>query len=172
MAIQRNISSSLSTLTCTSTGSPPTNVTWMKDGETLITNGTTYSLTQTLVDRVNSTYKNTLTIEANVEYVVGEYSCKVANSIGTSNMQETDIKGKNSLRLSDSNGFIYIFLKIYFPSVAVEIRGHEKLFIVGLMGNISCSTILNSTSMVFIVASVKISCSFFVLSERLRNGIV
>ena len=94
MAMQHNISSSLSTLTCTSTGSPPTNVTWMKDGETLITNGTTYSLTQTLVDRVNSTYKNTLTIEANVEYVVGEYSCKVANSIGTSNLQETEIKGK------------------------------------------------------------------------------
>ena len=49
--------------------------------------------------------------------------------------------------------YIY-FLKIYFPSVAVEIRGHEKLFIVGLMGDINCSTILNSTSMVWLLVGV------------------
>ena len=68
----------------------------MKDGETLITNGTTFSLTQlqTLVDRITSTYKNTLTIEARFADIIGEYSCKVGNSIGTSNMQETEIKGR------------------------------------------------------------------------------
>lgn len=94
MAMEHSISSSLSTLTCTSTGSPPTTVTWTKDEETLITNGTTYSLTQTLVDRVSSTYNNTLTIEASFADILGEYSCKVANSIGTSNVQETEIKGR------------------------------------------------------------------------------
>ena len=99
MAMERNLSSSLSTLTCTSTGSPPTNVKWMKDGETLITNGTMYSLTQTLVDRVTSTYNNTLTIEASFIDVVGEYSCKVVNSIGTSNVQSTEIRGRVTLKL-------------------------------------------------------------------------
>ena len=99
MAMERNLSSSLSTLTCTSTGSPPTNVIWMKDGETLITNGTTYSLTQTLVDRVTSTYNNTLTIEARFADIIGEYSCKVGNSIGTSNVQETYIKGRVNFKL-------------------------------------------------------------------------
>ena len=69
----------------------------MKDGETLITDGATYSLAQTLVNRITSTYMNTLTIEASFVDVVGEYSCKVANSIGTSNVQETEIKGRNSL---------------------------------------------------------------------------
>ena len=91
--LERNISSSFTTLTCTSTGSPPTTVTWIKDGVTLPANETIYSFTQTLVDRATSTYNNTLTIDASFVDVIGNYSCRVSNSIGTSSVQETEIKG-------------------------------------------------------------------------------
>ena len=59
----------------------------------LITDGIIYSLTQTLVDRVTSTYNNTLTIEASFVDTIGEYSCNVTNSIGTSSAEEIEIKG-------------------------------------------------------------------------------
>ena len=95
-ALEHTISSSLYTLTCTSTGSPPTTVTWTKDGETLITDGTTYSLTQTLVNRVTSTYNSTLTVEASFADILGEYSCSVMNSIGTSNVQQIKIQGRSN----------------------------------------------------------------------------
>ena len=93
--LERSISSSFTTLTCTSTGSPPTTVTWTKDGVTLPANETIYSFTQTLVDRATSTYNNTLTIDASFVDVIGNYSCSVSNSIGTSSVQETKIKGTN-----------------------------------------------------------------------------
>ena len=95
-ALERNISSSFTTLTCTSTGSPPTTVTWTKDGVTLPANEMIYSFTQTLVDRVASTYNNTLTIDASFLDVIGNYSCRVSNSIGTSSVKETEIKSMNS----------------------------------------------------------------------------
>ena len=59
------------TLTCTSTGSPATNVTWTKDGvtltmdgDTLTVDGLTYSMTQTVTVRGSSTYENVLTLPA------------------------------------------------------------------------------------------------------------
>ena len=93
--LEQNVSSSITTLTCTSTGSPPTTVTWTKYGVTLPANETIYSFSQTLVDRATSTYNNTLTINASFVDVIGNYSCSVSNSIGTSNVQETEIKGMN-----------------------------------------------------------------------------
>ena len=47
-----------------------------------------------------------------------------------------------------------IFLKPSCSLVAVEIRGHEKPFIVGLMRDINCSTNLNSTSMEWFLVGV------------------
>ena len=93
--LEQNISSSFTTLTCTSTGSPPTTVTWTKDGVTLPANETIYSFTQTLVDRVASTYNNTLALDASFVDIIGNYTCSVSNFIGTSSVQETEIKGMN-----------------------------------------------------------------------------
>ena len=51
------------TLICESTGSPATTVSWMKDGLLLTTDGSTgYTLTQTVTDRLSSTYSNVLTV--------------------------------------------------------------------------------------------------------------
>ena len=47
-----------------------------------------------------------------------------------------------------------IFLKPSCSLVAVEIRGHEMPIIVGLTGDINCSTNLNSTSMEWFLVGV------------------
>ena len=66
-----------------STGSPATTVTWEKDGVPLSIDGSTYQLTQTVINRTTSTYSNVLTVsEAAPTGVAGTYSCNVSNQIG------------------------------------------------------------------------------------------
>ena len=72
------------TLTCVSTGSPPTVVSWMKDGENITIDGHHFSLSQTITDRVSSTYNNTLTVGEGVTGgVAGVYNCAVSNVLGS-----------------------------------------------------------------------------------------
>ena len=77
------------TLTCTSTGGPATTVTWTKDGA-VITPNTTHQQTQMIVDTVEGTYHNTLTIAQSVtgDNLYGLYSCMVENSWGTANRKQ------------------------------------------------------------------------------------
>ena len=72
------------TLTCVSTGSPPTVVSWMKDGENITIDGHHFSLSQTITDRLSSTYSNTLTVREGVTGgVTGIYNCRVSNVLGS-----------------------------------------------------------------------------------------
>ena len=84
------------TLSCVSSGSPPTHVIWERDGEKIYFNDSSYDSyhsNQVLLDRVTSTYNNTLTINATIEDVVGEYSCTVVNSIGSSETITRAVRG-------------------------------------------------------------------------------
>ena len=83
----------LHTLTCVSHGSPPTQVMWDRDGERIYQNDTNYRFSQILVERTSSTYNNTLTINGTIEDVVGEYSCTVSNTLGSSNELIKTVKG-------------------------------------------------------------------------------
>ena len=75
------------TLTCISTGSPPTRVVWMKDGSNLTTDGSHYSLSQTVTDRAASTYSNVLTVKQSAPGgVPGTYTCTVSNDLTSVNM--------------------------------------------------------------------------------------
>ena len=71
------------TLTCTSTGGPPTTVTWRRDG-VVITLNATHQQTKRLVDPVNGTYQTVLTIDPSVGWIVGTYNCTVENDRGES----------------------------------------------------------------------------------------
>ena len=71
------------TLTCVSTGSPATTVSWMKDGLS-IDDSTHYTMTQTVTDRASSTYSNVLTVsEGAPGGVAGTYTCTVSNELGS-----------------------------------------------------------------------------------------
>ena len=79
------------TLTCISTGSPATIVTWIREGEELTTNGTVYTATQAVTNRRESTYENVLTIATIDATTVGTYSCSVENTLGTSQLMEVEV---------------------------------------------------------------------------------
>ena len=73
------------TLTCTSTGGPATNVTWRRDG-VVITLSATHQQTKRIVDSVASTYQTVLTIDQSVGQsgIEGAYNCTVENVRGKS----------------------------------------------------------------------------------------
>ena len=86
--------SSSSTLTCISTGSVATTVTFvrdgttvgpLRDGESLTFSGVTYQITQMVTNRTQSSYQNVLTINQPLADIIGStFSCIVENTIGAS----------------------------------------------------------------------------------------
>ena len=81
------------TLTCISTDSTATTVTWTRDGGTLTVDGTPYSMTQTVTDRSASTYENVLTLPTTGD-ISGMYGCLVGNALGDSNTEIFEVTGK------------------------------------------------------------------------------
>ena len=80
------------TLTCVSTGSPATIVSWMRDGRPLIIDGSTYHLTQSITDRSSSTYSNVLTVSETAPSGAGTtYICNVTNDLGSDSRNFTAV---------------------------------------------------------------------------------
>ena len=89
-----------STLTCTSTTSIATTVTFMRngnaingivrDGDSATVNGVTYQLSQTLTNRTQSTYDNVLTITEALSSLAGStFTCQVENALGPSQTSQS-----------------------------------------------------------------------------------
>ena len=79
------------TLTCTSTGGPATDVTWMRNGKVLI-NDNAYSInSQKLIDSQSATYTHTLRV---TERLVGEYQCNVSNNKPSSASRSLRVGGE------------------------------------------------------------------------------
>ena len=82
------------TLTCVYTGSPDTSVSWEKDGLPLSIDGSSYHLTQSVIDTATSTHSSLLTIrETATTAVGGRYTCRVSNQSG-SNQKVLNVPGR------------------------------------------------------------------------------
>ena len=66
-------------LTCVSTGGPATEVEWWRNGVT----ETSFPISQMVSNTVTSTYANTLLLNGEPVTVIGNYSCAVTNTRGT-----------------------------------------------------------------------------------------
>lgn len=81
-------------LTCTSTGSPATDILWTFNEKPISsTSSPQYIEGKSVANRHTSTYSNTLEISEEFEVIVGEYSCQVQNQLGLSNKFTREIKG-------------------------------------------------------------------------------
>ena len=87
-------SNSSSTLTCTSTGSPATNVSWTRNRQPLIVDGNTYKMSQTVTNRASSTYENVLIIDQPLATIIGStFTCTVENMFGFDTSDSINITG-------------------------------------------------------------------------------
>ena len=75
MLLDRNAT----TLTCISTGGPPTSVTWRKNG--IFVKDTVFEQSQQVVNTENATYENLL-FSNNIANFVGAFTCEVSNAKG------------------------------------------------------------------------------------------
>ena len=66
------------TVSCTTTGLPPTTVQWSK-GAALLSHGDMYQMSQIATERSTSTYSSLLLINAPPEVAEGLYRCHVTN---------------------------------------------------------------------------------------------
>ena len=75
-------------LSCTSTGGPPTTVSWTKDGQSLTIDETIHQQRQIIMNAASGTYVTTIYIRyptLDQHKIVGNYSCFVSNSRVTVN---------------------------------------------------------------------------------------
>ena len=79
----------LGTIDCLTQNSPPTTVTWTRDGSTIEVDGEGYEMMHIVTERQSySRYKNTLLIRNAVDLAGNHrYCCRVSNSAGTSSSE-------------------------------------------------------------------------------------
>ena len=68
-------------ISCVSTGGPPTTTRWIKDNKPLEIDGITYNQSQILINGSTSTYITTLFMHPQEQTrIIGNYTCVVNNS--------------------------------------------------------------------------------------------
>ena len=95
MTLRKTDITLLGTVVCQTSNSPPTNVTWLRDGIPIHMDGEKYELVQTVTDASNSYYNTTLLIKSAV-HLAGKhtYSFSVRNYAGnTSQRISTHMNG-------------------------------------------------------------------------------
>ena len=90
----------LGALDCLTQNSPPTNVTWTRDGSTIEVDGERYEMMQMVTERQSySRYRNTLLIKGAAELAGNHgFCCRVSNAAGTSTFQCVATTWTGSLR--------------------------------------------------------------------------
>ena len=116
------------TLNCTSTGSPATTVTWLKDGAVLNNFAQT---TKVLRDGRTALYDSILELsDLAPNQLAGVYGCIVQNAFGSSDLMTTTINGR------------VLFRKRVFYSdfLGLQIIGNEFPLYIGQNSTIQCTS--------------------------------
>ena len=76
--------SPLGTIECLTRNSPPTTISWLRDGVPVFVDGDKYEMIQTVTNRASSYYNNTLLIRHAADLVGNHiYKCTITNNAGT-----------------------------------------------------------------------------------------
>ena len=91
--VRQVASDSAPTLSCLTSGIPPTEVTWRKDGRSLTINDNTTEMVKSITSYYSSGYSTSLSLYSDIEDIRGSYSCMAGNRHGTRTSQTLTIKG-------------------------------------------------------------------------------
>lgn len=96
--LSKDIVSSMFALKCTSSGSPPSLLSWTRNNHTLdMAAGLSLSQWQVITDRSTASYTSWLVIDSSPSLLHGTYQCSVSNDLGSS-AQDIQITGTLPLR--------------------------------------------------------------------------
>jgi len=98
-------------LSCTSTNSPATDVSWTRDGYTLRIDGEKQQFYQTVTSRRSSTYQNTLVVDDDIENIIGNYTCSIRNRFG-------NVKSKLTVRGKVAIAYSYVSVQTTISPIA------------------------------------------------------
>ena len=87
---------SILTLTCTTSGGPPTTLLWLRDGSPLGIDNLTYRQVQNVLSMEIATYETTLTADA-LSSLVGDVHCIAGNDRGSITSNNITISSKFEL---------------------------------------------------------------------------
>ena len=76
---------------------PPTDIILQRNGLNLTIDGSTIQMTQTIANRYNAYYNNTISIYDDPDNVIGDYTIVVGNSVGENTSDTISIEGKNAV---------------------------------------------------------------------------
>ena len=85
------------TLVSTSTGSPPSSVSWSRYGITLNTDGR-HTLTSKLSDGTTATYTHYLSVDDTPDNILGQYTISVTDNFGNGDEESISINGEFCFR--------------------------------------------------------------------------
>ena len=78
-------------ISCFSSGIPPTNISWYRNGKRISANGGTVRTSQQVTDYGRSLYNNTIFIGG--DEVVGSFHCQISDHFGRRNSSHVSIQG-------------------------------------------------------------------------------
>ena len=84
---------SILTLTCTTSGGPPTTLSWLRDGSPLVVDNLTYRQGQNVLSMETATYETTLTADT-LSSLVGVVHCIASNERGSITSNNITISSK------------------------------------------------------------------------------
>lgn len=132
----------IGSITCRTRYSPPTIVTWQRDGVTVDVDGDRYQMTQTVTDRRNSYYDNILLVH-NAADLVGNhtFTCSISNYAGsTFASTNTTMRGYYSKEYFSIHMWHITFFLTVAPTVGITSSGES---ILGVPHMLTCSASLN-----------------------------
>ena len=92
--ISYRLSSEAFTVTCLSSGAPPTNISWYRNGRKIDIDGEVYTLSQLVTNYQSSSYDNTLTIRGiPLKDMLGTYYCQISNGNGRQKSSDIIFQG-------------------------------------------------------------------------------
>ena len=127
------------TLVCQTQGSPPSNITWYRDGTPLDINGNTTDMAVTVTDRQNSEFNITLNICDSPDAIVGTYKCEVRNRLGYHHASTT-LEGTCWIFMNGSLSHAYSYL-------GLQVSCDQSGFVIGETVTCSCSSDILYTSL-------------------------
>ena len=90
----------MAVIECFTTGSPPTNVVWQRNGEVVDVDGDYYETMQIVTNRRNSHYRNILVVN-DVVSVIGSltFTCVISNWYGSVSLNDTtNVSGMSKIQ--------------------------------------------------------------------------